>query len=230
MLLAAILCAFATVLFNSKGIAQSTDCLDGENGAALLALDYSELVDSCRRLGWDEDFGSRSFRYKEILVDDLTEAEQAFLSCYEDEDGWRFGTAITALNIVTFCRQQGHFPAGGAELISQRCYQPQSAEAIEEILSGDASSLAKIGYGINPATGRLYESFSDDSPRPFSISVSRGEGENATKLIPYSYTDENGEKQATMKEYDAWHIIIYGESADRVLIDKYIWTDPDDVS
>jgi hypothetical protein len=194
--------------------------------AALRGRSFADLLDSAT-VCLDEGEYTAPFvpGYDPVLQADAYSREERMLLC-----GWRLsgsrariGAELTHVAVRDFHRALGRLPTDGAELAAWTELDFEGGDKsylLQAALS--AAEVEEIAYAINPVTGRLYSSFSDDRWSPGGVYLARIETPEELEAAFDGRTGFDASLEPGFKE--AWLLKLFGDSPAEVLGSKPILT------
>lgn len=192
--------------------------------ADLLSLDFSAEVSELP----PASLGDTGFKPKHLQTpwDNLSLVEQRLLAGHRSKAGQaEFGVARAAVQFVSFYRKFGKAPQDGIDLLlvlNPDLVTRAGADRLLGLSSQQQFELLRVV--VNPATGRVYESFRRDSSSPFHVAIWRAEGENATRTLPFAIFGAGGKLLPSMREHQRWEIEVYGSRPGVPIAHKEILT------
>jgi hypothetical protein len=192
-----------------------------------MQMDFSANLAACEVIPPESPDYTGALLVVDLPSRSLTPKETQLLSHYRDNHGWQFGCGLTLFAAVGFAEQHGRVPSDGAEFLAYSNPEYATEDGLRRLarLPGP-ERLHQVASALNPATGRMYTTFESAQWSPFGVLIRKEQGEKATKSMPFHWRDSGSEEtQTEFRQYQAWHLVVYGQRPGSVLVDKFIWTD-----
>ena len=220
--------ACASMLISAASLPLYTEAMfdqKAESKGYMVQQEYTNIIAEVEILPPAEIDFARFIRPTDLHSKQLTSLESKHLSLYYLTKWYPLGCEVTIRHAFRYIQQFGVVPANGIDLMKWLKPEIFTTDGFAEfrLLPADEQLLIVHG-GINPSTGRLYETFTDETWHQFGICISKLEGEDAIVEIPVAPDRlEPGEDFRT-EPRQGWRIILFGEEPGSVLIDKVIRT------
>ena len=220
LLLAALLILAVPAFARDNG----ADSLTQAVRDAYLGYDAGSVLEQCEYLHWTDQNCHTHFQQSFLLKDPMTEREQWMIGTFMVLEGKEMGVSPSVRRAIEYAERTGNLPVDGIELLNLYDSYSLTSEGLAEWQLADArEQLAMIRRAINPATGRVYETFTAREWAPFGIRIEKLTGDDSVRAFPLSGINSEGASFSEMRAYQGWQITVYGEEPGSVLIDKPIW-------
>jgi hypothetical protein len=208
------------------GVAQAADPVPPENSDAMqlyLAQEFGPAIAQCERVEIEAVDPQSAFSLRDLEVNELTEAERGLLAEYLVPG---LGPIGISKAISSTFRQLvdsgGIVPVNGVEVMLVQNEQTATLAGAQRFAELEPMEQLKAAWrGINPATGRFLEDFSDPAWRQFGVYIGKVEGEDAIMYLPM-LDFESGKPglqyHPDMLPHQVWNVIVFGETPGRILV------------
>jgi hypothetical protein len=194
--------------------------------SAFLKLDFSDIVAECDQYFIDDPHFDGVWRTENICAEDLTPAERLMLSHIRSNSGeLDIRAAYTALYAEKYREVHGTMPRDGVDLLVLTAPRYLSQAGWQEFSALPKEQQAKRAcIGINPATGKIYDSFTKPGWSPLGMRIKKKRGVGSTKrMIVPVYHKETKSETPEMRDTQAWEISIFGEKKGRIILKFTTW-------
>jgi hypothetical protein len=215
---------FSLLLHSRPAIA--AELPDGRAFAFLQDMDFSAALAALPAKGPEQPSPFSIIALLAKSTDGLSPREQRFLSSFTFASGGE-GEAYNGIEAACFFEQRfGRLPKDGTELfaslgpvktlpfLGKAEWTDMSLEPSERI-----AAFPMVFDALNPATGRVVESYSNPQWTPLGIDLRK------TGKRGKSRTTDTAGKPITDLAADEWHLVVYGEEKDKKIIDRLISID-----
>ena len=204
--------------YASEGKSTTRSAFGQDEGACpreLSALDYSDLIADLDHLSpYDEGAGYSFGAPHQLLVDDLSQAEERLVGVIVIDSEQQSSLFETVMRVSSYISAHGRTPKDGAELFDS---MRKAGASLDEFLAMSQINQYKIVCSaINPITGHFYESFDSPEWSPGGLVIVPETDPGYLNSHWTSYVGDDGGLP------EIWHVIVFGESQGRVLLDKHV--------
>jgi len=213
------LLAFLAVVFTVTGIAYAAD---GEPGDTLRlkqlrTIDFSDGITQCDYISPFAEDGELYSAWMpfSILKPELTEGEAQLMGMTFTPPDGRRNIMETVGHVSGFYTNEGRLPSHGVELVPW-AMTVEGFEKTNGLAAGE--QYHSVYYAVNPITGKFFESFDDSEWHPGGFFIEPVVDEELIIERYHSYAASPDQLPSV------WHVIIFGEEPDTMLIDKYVAT------
>jgi hypothetical protein len=217
----------ATVLLNAgQAFPANSPAIPDVVRSALLKLDFSDVIKDCNKYFIDDPGFDGVWRAENVCATNLTETERLMLSHVESKDGEVvIRPAYTALYARKFQDIHGTMPRDGVDLMLMTAPRYLTTEGWKTFIALSRERQAAVAsVAINPATGKIYDSFTKPNWSSFGMRIKKKRGAGTTKqmIIPV-YNKETKSESPEIRNTQAWETTIYGEKKYRVILRFTTW-------
>jgi hypothetical protein len=194
--------------------------------AAYLQLDFSDVIAECDRIPMGDPEFLGAWRADSICVEDLTPAEQQMLTTFRIKGHKaKISPSWSALYVRGYRAKYGTMPRDGLDIMSMIApsyLSEKGWKAFSAMTKAEQASHAFLA--INPATGKIYDSFTKPGYPPFSIRFRKMTGEGSTDRWPVPiYHKETKSSTFEDRNVQGMECIVYGEKKGRMILKQISW-------
>jgi hypothetical protein len=191
-----------------------------------LALNFSSQIPGmAQHFAGDPEY-YEVWQKADLLVNDLS-AEEAMMVCTlkDPANGNKISAAMTAVAVGAFRDIYGTMPRDGVDLMKFTASRYLSKAGWSEFSRLSIDKQLQAAYvGINPVTGKFYDSFTKPGWSKYGMRIRKcyGPGSTEIRLIP-QFDQKTKTEINVMTNVQAWETIVFGETEGRMILRWRTW-------
>jgi hypothetical protein len=218
--------ALAVLWSPSAASSRNTPVIPLSVRAAYLKLDFSDIIaDSDKFYIGDSEYKG-AWRSADICANNLSLRERLMLSTVRIKDTKAsISPAYTSQYVRLFRSNFGTMPRDGVDLLLMASPGYLSQDGWKEFCAMTRTQQAVVvQMAVNPATGKIYDSFTKAGRQPFSFRFKKLIGKDSIRRAPVPvYSKETESSAFEERELQAWECTVYGEKKGRIILKHTLW-------
>jgi hypothetical protein len=215
------------LLWQGVAHAATTIVVDKDVRVAMLKLDYSAYIGRLDTVPMANAAYWGVVKSKDIVSKDISTREQQLLSTLVDKAGsTRISAGAVPAFVLDYVNKYQRLPHDGAELLAYISPQWTSKEGFAEFQQLPVDTQLRIvSCALNPATGKLYPTFSKLFWSDCGMRFRKQTGKYANLQVPIIQGESSADNKHDTKicQSQAWEFVIFGEKHGEVLLRSIIY-------